>query len=242
MSLSPTDNTLLGIVESPPPRSIADVLATMSRIDAVLPGHDGIKWFNLLYLNVTQHVQGQPPPGGWRSAAWLNRLDVVFAQLYFAALSKWLRHSPDVPRAWRALFDNRTAPGVERIQFALAGMNAHINRDLALALLQTDEELGLTPTRTSPEHDDFERVNDLLERTLPGALEFLATGVLGHLAQDSGHVGSLIALWKVRAARDLAWDHAGLLRPLSGIARAGVMAIHDQTTGALGRQLLRPLL
>src|SRR5712671_6421027 len=234
MSLSPTDSTLLSIVESSTPRSIAEVLAIMNRVDAALPGDDGLKWFNLLYLKVTQDVQGQPPAGGWQHTVWLNRLDVVFAQLYFAAISKSLRKSLDVPRAWRALFDNRSATGVERIQFALAGMNAHINRDLALALLQADEELHLTPTRIGPEHDDFEHVNDLLERTLPGALAFLATGVLGQLAEESGHIGSLIAMWNVRAARDLAWDFAGVLRPMSGIGRLAVVAIQDQTTGALG--------
>jgi len=43
---------------------------------------------------------------------------------------------------------------VDRIQFALAGMNAHIDHDLALALLQTDGELHLTLKLQSPEHDD----------------------------------------------------------------------------------------
>ncbi len=53
-------------------------------------------------------------------------------------------------------------------------MNAHINHDLALALLQTDDELHPTPALQSPEHDDYEQVNGLLEAVLPSALNFLA--------------------------------------------------------------------
>src|SRR5215468_7752824 len=37
-----------------------------------------------------------------------------------------------VPLAWRPLTERRDAPGIEPIQFALAGMNAHINHDLPL--------------------------------------------------------------------------------------------------------------
>ena len=34
----------------------------------------------------------------------------------------------------------RFTAGIDRIQFALAGMNAHINHDLSLALLATDQQ------------------------------------------------------------------------------------------------------
>ena len=39
----------------------------------------------------------------------------------------------------------RYAAGIDRIQFALAGMNAHINHDLSLALLATDRQMNLEP-------------------------------------------------------------------------------------------------
>ena len=121
---------------------------------------------------------------------------------------------------------------------ALAGMNAHINHDLALALLQTDAETNLAPLENSPEHDDFEQVNGILEAVLPQALTFLATGIVGEAAQDTGKIGRLLAIWSVRAARDLAWDFAGILRPLEGGARSAALAAQDRITGALGRSLL----
>ncbi len=238
MDGSATDSQLIEITSGPPPTTIADVLTLMRRINDLLPNGDGLKWFNLLYLRVTQQVDSSPPPGGWEDSAWLARLDVVFAQFYLTAISTWLNNPVNVTSSWRALFEERFRPGIERIQFALAGMNAHINHDLALALLQTDAELNMIPGKTSPEHDDFEHVNGILEDVLPQALEFLATGILGDLAQDTGKIGRLLAIWNVRAARDLAWDFADHLRSLTGIARDSALMAQDKVTGALGRSLL----
>ena len=237
-SLNPTDTQLLQIVSSADPTTIADVIAVMQNIDQLLPSNDGLKWFNKLYLMVTQQIDSAPLSGGWEDAAWLTRLDVVFAGLYFAAITDWLKQNPDLASSWEALFEARNRTGIDRIQFALAGMNAHINHDLALALLQTNDELHLTPDLESPEHDDYEHVNDLLEQVLPKALNFLAVGIVGELAQDTGKVGRLLAIWNIRAARDLAWDFSGHLRTLEGISRDVALNAQDQLTGVIGRTLL----
>jgi len=238
MNSSAIDSQLIAITSGPPPTTIADVLGMMERIDRLLPTGDGLKWFNLLYMMVTQKVDSSPPQGGWEDPAWLTRLDVVFAQFYFSSILNWLNRRARVASSWQALFEARYRPGMERIQFALAGMNAHINHDLALALLQTDTELNLIPPKTSQEYEDYEHVNGILEAVLPQALEFLATGILGELAQDTGKIGRLLAIWNVRAARDLAWDFADHLRPLTGMARDSALAVQDQLTGVLGRSLL----
>jgi len=121
-------------------------------------------------------------------------------------------------------------------------MNAHINRDLALALIETSQQLGFVPAENGPEHQDFEHVNNILEIVLPRALDVLADGrILGELAEDSGLVGRLLAIWNVRRARELAWDFADILRGLSGLRRRAVLTVQDKTTGALGRSLLLPL-
>lgn len=157
---------------------------------------------------------------------------------YFDAIASWLQQSPDTASSWDALFEARNRTDVDRIQFALAGLNAHINHDLALALLKTDAEMGLTPGLQSPEHDDFETVNGLLAQVLPDALKFLAVGIVGELAQDTGKIGQLLAIWNVAAARDLAWDFADHLRGLSGLARDVALDAQDKLTGVTGRLLL----
>jgi hypothetical protein len=235
------DAQLLAIVTRPAPVTIPDVIATMQAIDNLLPVEDGLKWFNLLYLKVTQRIDGQPPATAWQDPQWLTRLDVIFAGHYFAAIAEFLQDSPNTPRAWDALLEARHSPGIDRIQFALAGLNAHINHDLALALNQTDSEMNLDPGPASPEHADFQAVNGILEATLPDALTFLATGILGVIAQDTGKIGRFLAIFDVRVARDAAWDFAAHLRALPEALRDAAMVAQDRVTGALGRSLLLPV-
>ena len=239
--LDPVDQQLLQAVSGAAPATIPDVIQIMQAIDALLPGSDGLKWFNLLYLNVTENIDGQPPATAWSDPAWLTRLDVVFAGLYFQAIAGYLEDSDTVASSWSALFEARTRPDIDRIQFALAGMNAHINHDLALALVQTDEEMNLQPGLDSPEHADYQRVNGILTATLPAALQFLAIDVLGELAEDTGRIGQLLAMWDVAAARDVAWEFADHLRTLDGPARQIALDVQDKMTGLAGRGLLLPL-
>jgi hypothetical protein len=240
-NLDPTDQQLLQIASAAQPVTIADVIQVMQSIDALLPNNDGLKWFNKLYLMVTQEIDGQPPATAWSDAAWLTRLDVVFAGFYFAAIASFLSNDPETPSSWDALFEARGSPNIDRIQFGLAGMNAHINHDLALALVKTDIEMNLQPALQSPEHDDYQRVNGILAQVLPQALGFLATGILGQAAQDTGKIGQLLAIWNVSVARDGAWDFANYLRALPAAVQPVALKVQDKATGLAGRGLLLPL-
>ncbi|HEX3154351.1 MAG TPA: DUF5995 family protein [Candidatus Angelobacter sp.] len=240
MSATPAPSGLLTIVTSTPPVNIDGVVQIMQGIDAALADNDGLKWFNLLYLEVTQQVQQHPPVGGWKAPIWLSRLDVIFATLYFKAIADSLSGNP-IPSSWQALFEARQRTGIDRIQFALAGMNAHINHDLALALLAIDTEMHQGFSSATPEHQDYEHVNDLLQAVLPQALTLLATGVLGQIAEDTGKIGKLLAIWDVRVARDLAWDFAAHVQSIPKPFQSFALATQDQLTGTLGRSLLVPI-
>ena len=236
-TLSAADQPLYDIVNGPASETITDVIARMKAIDGLLEVNDGLKWFNWLYLIVTERVDLNPPGGAWKSPIWLTRLDVIFASLYFEAVADFLGGT-SVPSAWSALFEARHSEGVDRIQFALAGMNAHINHDLALALLATDAELNVIPAPGGPEFADYQSVNALLNSVMPSALTMLATDTLGVIAQDTGKVGRLLAFWDICSARNLAWDFADHLRGLAGPSRAVALNTQDAMTGALGRSIL----
>jgi Family of unknown function (DUF5995) len=238
LSVAAADQALYAIVSGAAPSTIEDVLAVMQQIDQALADSDGLKWFNRLYMMVTQEVDLHPPAGGWKDPAWLVKLDVVFAGLYFQAVAAFLSGSPDAPNAWNALMEARSRTGIDRIQFALAGMNAHINHDLALALLETDNQMKIVPGCDGPQHVDYEAVNGLLNTVMPAALNVLAAGVLGQLAQDTGKVGRLLAFWNICKARDLAWDFADHLRGLNAFAVPVALGAQDQVTGVLGRAIL----
>jgi Family of unknown function (DUF5995) len=238
LSVAAADEALYAIVSGDAPASIEEVIAVMQRIDQTLTDNDGLKWFNRLYMMVTQEVDLHPPAGGWKDTSWLLKLDVVFANFYFKAVAAFLSGAADAPNAWDALMEARFRGGIDRIQFALAGMNAHINHDLALALLETDKEMNMVPSCGSPQHVDYESVNQLLETVMPEELRQLATDVLGQLAQDTGKIGRLLAFWNVCKARDLAWDFADHLRGLNVLTRPVAMRAQDQVTGVLGRAIL----
>ena len=81
----PYDDKLLAAVQGRP-KSVDDVIGTMQTIDAICSDGDGLKWFNWLYLGVTQAVGKRVLAGGFQDPAWMAALDVQFAGLYFAAL------------------------------------------------------------------------------------------------------------------------------------------------------------
>jgi hypothetical protein len=135
MSSDVSNQALSQILSASNPTTIAEVITTMEAIDNMLPNHDGLKWFNLLYKMVTVAVVNNPPAQGWNDPQWISRLDVIFARLYFDAILNSIQNAGATPRAWHALFEARFHGGIDRVQFALCGMNAHINHDLPLALV-----------------------------------------------------------------------------------------------------------
>jgi hypothetical protein len=225
------------------PSSVEGVIAAMRSLDGTLPINDGLKWFNLLYLTVSESVQQNLHLRQWSNPTWLQRLDVVFANLYFDAIAKWGVDTAQTPHAWRALFESRQNPRLVRVQFALAGMNAHINRDLCVALIRMAEADGSFPSRTSGIHDDYVAVNGILEQAEQKAVAFLSTGIVGMIDQALGDVDNVLAMWNVRKAREAAWVNAEVLwhlRPFPWLADDYLVRL-DRLAGFAGKGLLQPI-
>jgi hypothetical protein len=223
------------------PRGIDGVIRRMRAILRELPPEDGVAAFTRLYLAVTEAVSAQARQ--FENEPFLRALDVAFANLYFDALDALRSGSGAVPRAWAPLVEARGRPGVLPLQFALAGMNAHINRDLPVALVQTWKELALAPRRRSPERRDFRRVNALLEQTEARVKPTLVTGPVVAVDISLGRLDDVLAMWKVAKAREAAWVNAETLwalREAPALQRSFLRTL-DRTIGLAGRGLLRPL-
>ena len=225
-----------------PVTTVEDVVATMYAIDAALPDDDGVKWFNFLYLRVTEAVQADASV--WLDWPFLQRFDVIFASLYFDAVLQWERDQAATPHAWRPLFRERTNRRLARIQFALAGMNAHINHDLAVALNRVAEADGAFVPRSSPRHVDFQRINDLLEQIEAALRSTLATGLSGDIDLALGDLDSVLVMWNVRKAREAAWTNGEVLWHLRTVPllQRDYLAKLDRMTSFAGRGLLLPRL
>jgi Family of unknown function (DUF5995) len=191
----------------PPVDSVAEAIDRMEAIDAALPAADGLACFNRMYLEVTQDVNERIGQGVFADPAFMAHLDVVFANLYFAAVDAVTATPTAVPVAWRPLVDRRSAPGVEPIQFALAGMNAHINHDLPIAVVTTCADVGAGPDEGT-HRSDYQKVDALLDASEQSIRQSFESGVDLAVDRHAQAVESVIANWSINAARDVAWDTA----------------------------------
>jgi hypothetical protein len=226
---------------APAVRSVPEAIARMEAIAQVLPPNDGLACFNRMYLTVTQLVGSQITAGFFADGAFMDRLDVVFANLYFGAVRASVTRPDRTPRAWAALVERRAAGGVLPIQFALAGMNAHINHDLPLALVSTCTTLRTSPAAGSHRRD-YRRVNTLLARAEEQVRESFETGLLLEIDRRV-RVENVIGNWSIGAARDAAWANGNALWTIRGIPplSSEFRKALDRTVGFAGRGLLTPI-
>jgi hypothetical protein len=218
---------------------IAAVVERMEAIAAPLDENDGVRRFNELYLAVTREVAANTAADTFEDAGFIARLDVIFADLYFAAIDE-AAAGKEPSKAWAPLFEERHKKGVAPLQFAIAGMNAHINHDLALALVSTCDEFSVGVDSDSPQHRDYVAVNKILERVQDEIKERFTTGVIADIDKTFGTVDDMVASWSVARARDAAWTTAQVLATVQGNAllRKAFLLDLGRRTGFAGRLLL----
>ncbi len=240
MTMFPYDSVLIAALQTPP-RSIPDVLRALQTIDATCKDGDGLKWFNRLYLQVTTAVQDRVTSGGFNDPTSLRELDVQFGQLFFSSLRASLLGSP-CPGCWSACFDVRNDARISRLQFALAGVNAHINHDLPEALVTTATLTGHAPMHGSVQHQDYLALNTTLDSLIDDAKRTLNVRLLGGPMPAVSHVEDAVAAWGVSAARTQAWDASEVLWALrnSPSQTASVMKSLDGLTSVISKGLLIP--
>nr|WP_192726498.1 DUF5995 family protein [Mycobacterium sp. OAS707] len=219
--------------------TVDEVLSRMRAIASDLSAGDGAGVFNRVYLRVTEMMVDRLARGGeFHDDAFITDLDVRFAAHWFEAFDA----TKDKPKAWAPLFDARAEQGILPIQFALAGMNAHIENDLPLAVVATCVARGRTPGSPGV-HDDFDKVNELLasveaeiRRSFRSELEMSVDDSLESIAH-------MVTSWDIEKARDFAWLTAQILWELRGAGPLfeAYKATLAHTVGMGSRLLLTPL-
>jgi len=240
--MNTASNGLLAAV-SRPPAEISDVVGVLETIEGQLADADGLKWFNWLYLRVTRTVAVSAQAGNLQDPTFLIALDVNFAALYFAALRSW-EAGASATGCWRALFERRSNAGVARIQFAIAGVNAHINHDLPAAIATTCAQFGCSPVHGDAHYQDYTNLNPTLAEVIDSAKGELHVGLLGQALPPVSHLEDALAAWKVAAARETAWTNSEVLWSLvpgSLFANRYLDAL-DGLTAVASKTLLVPVL
>jgi hypothetical protein len=228
-----------------PPSTVPEVISRLEAIEASAPRSDGVACFARLYREVTQGVDAELAQQNFADARFLEQLDVCFAGLFFSAFAAYEQDPSSAPSAWTPLFAQRSRRGIAPLQFALAGMNAHINRDLPVALVTTCGALSLDLREGSPEHGDFERINVLLGRVEARIKRSYLTGWVGRLdrlVHRFDRIDDVVAMWDVGRARDAAWTNGQALWALRDeppLASQFLLTL-DRMVGLASRGLLVP--
>ncbi len=219
-------------------RIVADVVQRMREIDADLPRRDGVAAFNRVYLQVTELVRERLSDGFFDDPRFMERLDVTFAQLYIDAVDAD-RAGREPSPAWAPLFAARRRRGIVPVQFALAGMNAHINGDLALAVVTTCARSRREPIRIVA---DYERVNELLASVVRPIRQSFLDRQFVRAGRPLSPLADVVSAWSLDKARDAAWINACALWELRGTRAlaAAYRGTLSRTTGLVSRQLLVP--
>lgn len=225
------------------PTTVRGVLTRMRAIDAALPTGDGVAVFNRMYLTVTERIAAllEGPAGAgttsFRNPAAMADLDVRFANLWLAAYDAAAARR-SVPAAWRPLFDARTR-GLLPVQYAVAGMNSHIEHDLPIAVVDTCRARGLEPADL---HRDYQAVNAVLAQ-VESEVRRSFLDEAGRAVDDRlGPVVHLLSTWNIDKARDLSWVTVETLWELGRITflRDRFLDGLAHTVGMTSRALLTP--
>src|SRR5882672_8826717 len=235
---------------APPVESIDEVIDRLEQIQAYAEAHeprgqhDGVACFSYLYHRITKRVLQGIGSGRFDDCQFVNLLDVVFANRYLAALRASVLSPGDVPDAWEVLFQRREHPHITRLQFAAAGVNAHVNFDLAVAVADTCTQLGSSPA-TGAKHQSYQEINKIVAEEMHSLREHFESTWERLIDQVVlGRVVNKMDDWMLVATRDVAWDAAKYLWNLRqrGEDEASFIARIDGLAGQAGRAVLLPVL
>ena len=165
------------------------------------------------YLLMTRNMLGSIDKGEFSDALWVSRLLHRFADYYFDALTAYEQDSPTTPPVWRQAHNATLQPGTQVLQHLMLGINAHINYDLVLTLVDLLEpEWGqLSPEERERRHTDHCHVNDVISRTIDAVQDSIIERfipVMDIVDKLLGPIDELIVAQLLTHWREDVWKHA----------------------------------
>src|SRR5216683_64664 len=221
-----------------------DEIMTYAEAHELRGQHDGVACFSFLYHRITTRVLEGIHSGRFDDPDFVRALDVVFANRYLTALRNNVLAPEAVPNAWSVLFLRRAHPHITRLQFAAAGVNAHVNFDLAIAVADTCAQLG-SPPNAGAKHQSYQEINAIFAGEMQSLREhFESTWERLIDRMVLGRVVNKIDDWLVIATRDVAWEAAEHLCDMRerGEDETDFVSRLDAMAGAGGLAVLIPVL
>jgi hypothetical protein len=143
--------------------TIDELVALMTEIQQRLDAaNDARRHWHGVYRRGTVAVREEIARGGFQDVGWLERWDLVFADIYLDAMERWdAGERPAGP--WQVAFEATRDPAVPPLRHVLLGLNAHVNYDLPQALIGviSDDEFA-DPEVMRRRYADHKHVDDVL--------------------------------------------------------------------------------
>ena len=225
-------------------RMIDELIGRMAALlEPLRAAGDQRQYFHATYQRTTIAVAEELKRGGFTDPEWVERWDVVFADLYLDALQAALA-GREPTRPWAIAFG---APAnLPALRHVLLGMNAHINFDLPQALVAviTDEQFD-DPVLLARREADHKVIDTVLASRV-GAEDDERTAIYGpgslldRLLRPLNRLGTQRFL---REAREKVWANAIALnqaRRRGPDAYAAVLAQLEELSAAKVGALMAP--
>ena len=187
-----------------------------ARIQAWQQAGDDKALFLSCYAMMTSNILGVINQQEFNDSAWVNQLLHRFADYYFVALAAYESGPATAPRVWQ-LAHNAAADGsVPAISKLLLGVNAHINYDLVLSLvdLLRPEWESLSDSRRAERYADHCRVNDVIGGTIDAVQDEVlepAMPIMDLVDKLLGPVDEFLVSHLITHWRETVWHNAGRL-------------------------------
>jgi hypothetical protein len=220
--------------------TIDDVIAAIQGIISwSIDNQSRLGYFAALYKRITLAIKTAIADHAFQDNARMERLDVVFASRYFAALNGYFHPGafPLPSHCWRVAFDGATHEEPIILQHMLAGVNAHIDLDLGIAASEIAPGAQIESL-----HDDFNKINAVLASQVRGVLDEIdsLSPVLADLYDVlMQHEIDLIDEGLI-VFRDGAWRFATLLACEPSIMHQATIMVKDLEVAKLGTLILYP--
>jgi hypothetical protein len=225
-------------------------IAVVTTIDEVVDAIQGIiawsianesrlGYFAALYKRITIAIRAAIAQDLFQNGPRMELFDVTFASRYFAALNGYFHPGqfPPPSHCWRVAFDGATHPEPIIVQHMLAGVNAHIDLDLGIAVEQVAPGAALPSIKT-----DFDTVNTVLADQVNGVVDELdeLSPVLSDIydvlkGDEIDLIGDALLLF-----RDGAWRFATLLAEEPDFLHPPTIMIKDLEVAKFGTLIFYP--
>lgn len=168
------------------------------------------------YLLMTENMLTAVHQQQFQDNPWVHTLTHRFADYYFTALAAYESQQPTTPQVWQLTFTAALDAQTYTLQNLFLGVNAHINYDLVLTVVELLEAewAALSPAERTRRYQDFIQVNEIIARTVDAVQDTVVeayTPRLDWLDRLMGPVDEWLVSKMIGQWREEVWQTAVIL-------------------------------